>query len=55
MKPVLLTPMRYGKYCTVLLPNGKQYRRVVRYARVFGLYVVVANVKYCECDMEVGF
>lgn len=53
MKPILLSPMFYGKYCIVQLPNGKQYRRVVRYCRADGLYVVIANRKYFEYEMEI--
>lgn len=54
MKPILLSPMFYGKYCTVQLPNGKQYRRVVRYTKVDGLYVVIANKRYFEYEMELS-
>lgn len=53
MKPILLSPMFYGKYCIVQLPNGKQYRRVVRYSRADGLYIIIANVKYFEYEMEI--
>ena len=51
MKPVLLSPMAYGKYCVVKMPNGKEYRRVVRYSKADGLYVVIASIKYSERDM----
>ena len=51
MKPVLLSHMAYGKYCTVRMPNGKEYRRVVRYAKDKGLYIVIANKRYLERDM----
>lgn len=49
--PILLTPMQYGKYCTVQLANGKQYRRVVRYSKEHGLYIVIATVRYYERNM----
>ena len=52
MRPVLLTPMYYGKQCTVLMPNGKEYKRVVRYCKQGGLYIVVATKKYFEFEME---
>lgn len=55
MKPILLSPMYYGKECTVRLPNGKEYRRVVRYSKADGLYVVIATVKYFEYEMEIGY
>lgn len=55
MKPVLLTPMWYGKHCTVQLSNGKKYDRVVRWNAIDGMYVVIATIKYREKDMEVGF
>lgn len=54
MKPILLSPMYYGKYCVVQLPNGKQYRRVVRYAKADGLYVMIANKRYFEYEMELS-
>lgn len=54
MKPVLLSTMFYGKYCIVQLPNGKQYRRVVRYSKSDGLYIVIANKKYFEYEMELS-
>lgn len=53
MKPMLLSPMYYGKECVVKLPNGKEYRRVVRYSRSDGLYVVIATQKYREREMMV--
>lgn len=53
MKPVLLTPMLYGKYCSVRFPNGKEYRRVVRYSKADGLFVVIAKTKYIERDMTI--
>ena len=52
MKPILHSPMLYGKYITVTMPNGRDYRRVVRYSRADGLYVVVANRKILERDVE---
>ena len=55
MKPILLSPMYYGKECTVRLPNEKEYRRVVRYSKADGLYVVIATVKYFEYEMEIGY
>ena len=51
MRPLMLSPMYYGKYCTIELPNGKRYRRVARYSKADGLYVVIANKKYCEHEM----
>ena len=54
MKPILLSPMLYGKYCTVQMSNGKQYRRVVRYSKADGLYIVIANKKYFEYEMELS-
>lgn len=51
MKPILLSPMLYGKYAAVKMPNGKEYRRVVRYSRADGLYVVVANRRIRERDI----
>jgi len=51
MKLTLLSPMAYGKYCTVMTPNGKEYQRVVRYSKADGLYIVLANQKYREIDM----
>ena len=53
-KPTLLSPMAYGKYCTVRMPNGKEYERVVRYSRDLGLYVVIATKKYSMTDMKIG-
>lgn len=53
MKPILLSPMAFGKYCIVKMPNGKEYRRVVRYSISDGLYVVIATQKYRECEMEI--
>lgn len=55
MKPVLLSPMAYGKYCKIRMPSGKEYRRVVRYSKEDGLYVVIATKKYHLSDMEVGY
>lgn len=55
MKPILLSPMYYGKECVVRLPNGKEYRRVVRYSKADGLYVVIATMKYFEYEMEIGY
>lgn len=55
MKPILLSPMYYGKECVVKLPNGKEYRRVVRYSRADGLYVVIATRKYFEYEMEIRY
>lgn len=52
MKPILLTVMHYGKPCIVKLPNGKTYTRVVRYNKADGLYVVIANRKYFEYEMN---
>lgn len=54
-RSVLLTPMYYGKECVVRTPNGKEYRRVVRYSRADGLYVVIATRKYFEYEMEIGY
>ena len=51
MKPILLSPMLYGKYAVVKMPSGKEYRRVVRYSKADGLYIVVANVRIRERDM----
>lgn len=51
MKPILLSPMLYGKYAVVKMPNGKEYRRVVRYSKADGLYIVVVNVRIRERDM----
>lgn len=51
MKPILLSPMAFGKYCTVKMPNGKEYRRVVRYSKADGLYVVIATQKYREREI----
>lgn len=55
MKPTLLSPMYYGKECAVKLPNGKEYRRVVRYSKADGLYVVIATRKYFEYEMKIGY
>ena len=55
VKPILLSPMNYGKYCAVQLPNGKEYRRVVRYGKKEGLYVVIANRIYKKVDMTVAY
>lgn len=55
MKPILLSPMYYGKECTVKLPNGKEYRRVVRYSKADGLYVVIATKKYSEYEMSIEY
>ena len=55
MKPILLSPMYYGKECVVKLPNGKEYRRVVRYSKADGLYVVIATKKYFEYEMEIDY
>lgn len=52
MRPILHSPMMYGKYVTVIMPNGREYRRVVRYSRADGLYVVIANRKVLEHDVE---
>ena len=52
MKPILHSPMMYGKYVTVTMLNGREYRRVVRYSRADGLYVVIANRKILERDVE---
>lgn len=52
MKSILHSPMMYGKYVTVIMPNGREYRRVVRYSRADGLYVVIANRKILERDVE---
>ena len=55
MKPQLLTPMQYGKYCEIQLPSGKIYRRVVRYSKADGLYIVIANTRYAERDLLCSF
>ena len=55
MKPILLSPMYYGKECVVRLLNGKEYRRVVRYSKADGLYVVIATRKYFEYEMKIGY
>lgn len=52
MKPILHSPMLYGKYVTVTMPNGRDYRRVVRYSRTDGLYVVIANRRVFQWDVE---
>ena len=52
MKPILHSPMLYGKYVTVTMPNGRDYRRVVRYSRADGLYVVIANRRVLQLDVE---
>ena len=52
MKPILHSPMLYGKYVTVTMPNGRDYRRVVRYSRADGLYVVIANRRVFQWDVE---
>ena len=52
MKPILHSPMMYGKFVTVVMPNGREYRRVVRYSRADGLYVVIANRKILERDVK---
>lgn len=54
VKPVLRSPMLYGKFCEVEL-NRKIYRRVVRYSRADGLYIVIATVKYRYSDMEIAY
>ena len=51
MRPILLSPMAYGKQCEVMLPNGKIYKRVVRCNKADGFYVVIATRKYHESDM----
>ena len=53
MHPVLLTKMEYGKYCEVKFENGKIYRRVVRYSKPYGLYIVVAKTRYYKKSMIV--
>ena len=55
MKPILLSPMYYGKECVVKLPNGKEYRRVGRYSKEDGLYVVIATKKYFEYEMKIEY
>lgn len=55
MKPILLTPMLYGKHCVVRLPNGKQYRRVVRYSKEDGLYIVIATRKFLKSGMTYDY
>lgn len=55
MKPILLSPMYYGKECKIRTPNGKEYRHVVRYAKDKGLYIVIANKRYLERDMIKDF
>lgn len=52
MSPVLLTHMERGKPCTVRCPNGREYRRIVRYSKRDGLYIVIATVKYREVEMD---
>ena len=52
-KPVIDSPMWYGKHCVIELPNGKKYERAVRYNAIDGLYVVIATRKYRERDVEV--
>lgn len=52
MKPIVHSQMMYGKYVTVTMPNGKDYRRVVRYSKSDGLYVVIAKRKVLERDVE---
>ena len=54
MRPALLSPMLYGKYCTVRMPNGKEYRRVTRYCKQDGLYVVIATKRYFEYEMKIS-
>ena len=53
MASVLLTKMEYGKYCEVRLGNGKVYRRVVRYSKDRGLYVVIANTRHYQDEMVI--
>ena len=52
MKPIVYGHMLYGKPCDVEMPNGKKYCRIVRYSKADGLYVVIANKKYFEYEME---
>ena len=54
MRPLLLSPMRYGKYCTIRMPNGKEYKRVTRYGKQDGLYVVIATKKYHDYEMDLS-
>ena len=44
--------MEVGKPCTVKLPNGKNYSRIVRHNRKDGNFIVIATLKYRERDME---
>lgn len=54
MKAILLSPtMLYGKHCDVMLENGKVYRRIARYSKEYGLYVMIANRRYYLSDMEI--
>lgn len=46
-----LTPISEGAQCTVEL-YGKIYKRVVRYRRDVGLYIVINNREYYEYEFN---
>ena len=52
MKPKIFAPLAYGKYFDIEFPNGRRYCRVCRYSKTDGLFVVVANRRYLESELE---
>lgn len=50
----LLTPMVEGTYCIVEI-NCIKYRRVVRWNKSDGLYIVIGNMKFFEYEFEICF
>lgn len=46
-----LTPVSEGEQCTVEI-DGKIYKRVVRYRRDVGLYIVINNREYYEYEFN---
>ena len=46
-----LTPISEGAQCTVEI-DGKIYKRVVRYRRDVGLYIVINNIEYYEYEFN---
>ena len=46
-----LTPMIEGEEATILL-NGVEYKRIVRFNKKVGLYVIINNRQYYEYEMR---
>lgn len=46
-----LTPVTEGEQCTVEV-DGKIYKRVVRYRRDVGLYIVINNSEFYEYEFN---